>query len=100
MTSAELMESIRKVLREELRALTKEADREYLTVAEAASVARGGLSLIRSWLKDGSLKRYGSKGRVLVSRQELVALLEQRPEEPLSDAEIERQADRLLGRAS
>ncbi|RYZ37449.1 MAG: DNA-binding protein [Myxococcaceae bacterium] len=100
MTEVELVESIRKVVREELRAHASTDGREYLKVEEAATLARGGHSIIRNWIKDGTLKRYGTKGRVLVSRRELQAVLEQRPEESLSDAEIERRADQLLGRAS
>ncbi|MCY1043346.1 helix-turn-helix domain-containing protein [Corallococcus sp. bb12-1] len=97
MTEVELVESIRKVVREELRAHVATDGREYLTVAEAAALARGGQSIIRNWFKDGTLKRHGTPGRVLVSRGELLAVLERSPAHVTSEEAIEALAASFVG---
>ena len=47
----------------------------YLKLPEAAAYARVSVRTLQRYLKDGSLKRYGLKQRVLISQAELESLL-------------------------
>ena len=67
-------EVVREVVREELRR-TPGAD-DYLTVQEAAAIARVGQGTVRAWLRDGRLRRFGET-RPLVRRGDLEAFLEE-----------------------
>lgn len=86
-------EAMREVLREERAG----AQPELLTPAQAGELA-GGLSAktIRAWIRAGKLKRYGTERRPMVSRAELMELLE-RPslrraaeKGPTAEAEVHR----------
>ncbi|WAM28502.1 helix-turn-helix domain-containing protein [Myxococcus sp. NMCA1] len=93
---ADVLEGLRRIIREELRGTPMQD--ELLSPAEAAVVAGYSVSSIQGWLREGKLTRYGTPRRTRVSRRELLALLTKQPEAPLSDADIDAKAQRLLRR--
>jgi excisionase family DNA binding protein len=64
----------------------QEVGTAYLTVEEAAELA--GLShwTVRSWLHKGRLTRYKSASRTVVSRTELLALLQPKKTDPAKES--------------
>ncbi|MBN8466157.1 helix-turn-helix domain-containing protein [Corallococcus exiguus] len=90
---------IRRVLREELAA-TPGTSGDLITVTQAAALVSYGVTSIRRWLRDGTLKRYGEGRNVRVSRRQLLEVMARETGEATSDVEIERLADKALGRAS
>lgn len=80
-----LEDTIRQVVREELRALVDElrpapAERVpggYLTIDEAATLARLRPATLRTWIRSGRLRATGRPYRV--SREDLAEALESRP---------------------
>ncbi len=102
-----LFEGIRRVVREEVRAALHDhgppsepivlAETEYLSVAEAADLARLHHSTIRQWIKEGSLKAYRA-GRVYrIRRDDLQAKLTSKPAEP-TDAMIKERVAAILAK--
>jgi excisionase family DNA binding protein len=74
MSSAELEQMIRRVVREE-RGAPQERAVELITIAQAAAAVSLGVTKIRQWLKDGTLKRYGEGRCVRVSRHQLLEVM-------------------------
>lgn len=72
-----LRDLVRDVVREELaRALTeRDAPAEYLTVAQAATVARVARGTIRRWVREGRIAEYRAGRVVRVRRDELDRLM-------------------------
>lgn len=95
--AAALEAVIREIVRQELAASrttpapsAAEAGREpeFLSVSEAAEVARVHPATIREWLRDGRLARFAAGKRARVKSADLRALLECRPApEPINLAE-------------
>lgn len=54
-------------------------ERRYLTVKEAAAVAKVNPHTVRRWQWDGKLSRYKIEGRVLVDEAELMAKISPSP---------------------
>ncbi|RKH03641.1 helix-turn-helix domain-containing protein [Corallococcus carmarthensis] len=98
MTEVQLESIIRRVLREELSAAPGTTG-DLLTVTQAAALVSYGVTSIRRWLRDGTLKRYGEGRNVRVSRRQLLEVMAREPGEATSDVDIERLADKALGRA-
>ena len=95
-----LFQNIRRIVREEIRgALTDmlekpststEATLEYLSIDEAANIARLHHTTLREWIKDGSLKAYRA-GRVYrIRRIDLDERLTAKVAEPVAVAVEER----------
>ena len=105
-----LFQNIRRIVREEMRcALADAKDREpmaeqdgaadYLSIDEAAKIARLHHSTIRGWIKDGSLKAFRA-GRVYrIRRSDLDHRLTARVAEPRAIQVEERVAAILTKRA-
>lgn len=74
---SDLEQLIRQIVRDELAKAkpANDAPGDYLSVAEAAAVARVSPYTIRRWVKRGELTRHEAGTRVLVKRGELEALL-------------------------
>jgi excisionase family DNA binding protein len=69
-----LEDEIRRIVREELAKLKPANDGapgDYLSVAEAAALARVSPYTIRRWVKAGAITRHEAGARVLVRRDEL-----------------------------
>lgn len=66
-----LERTLRRVLPEYLH-----AEAELLTLAEAGRVAKRAPKTVAGWVKEGLLQRYGTGRRPLVSRKELMELLQ------------------------
>src|SRR3954468_5950568 len=84
-----LREEIRAAVREELRALLPELPAsstqgdDFLSVKDAAKVARVCSATVRVWLRHGQLKRYGTARLPRIRRSELVRFMaSQAPIEP------------------
>ena len=98
-------EAIRTIVREELRPLRQVLEAlkppspltELMTAIEAAELARRSPETIRAWVRVGKLKRYGANGRLLVSRADLLQLLETQPSR-VSEDDLEQMAVRMTGR--
>ena len=84
-----IRDTVRQVLREELRGLpastpaaepTAPAD-GYLSIAEAATLARVSKNTIRAWVKDGKLPRRMAGRELRVRRDDLHRLLAAAPAE-------------------
>lgn len=101
-----LEETIRAVVREEIRAALRElrqpappatSAEPYLTIAQAAALACVGGTTVRDWLRAGKLNRYGQGKRVLINRAELERLLAPKPKPSpvLTDADLDERAERL-----
>jgi excisionase family DNA binding protein len=54
-------------------------DPRYLTIEEAAELARTPVKSVRVWIYDGRLPSFRPGKRVLIRRDDLVALIERRP---------------------
>ncbi len=94
---AELLQTIRRIVREELQALAPAAG-EMLTIAQAAALAGYGVTKIREWLKDGTLRRYGEGRGVRVSRRELQDVMARQHSPASTEVDIERMAEQALRR--
>lgn len=92
-----LVLTIRRIVREELQALAPAAG-EMLTIAQAAALAGYGVTKIRDWLKDGTLRRYGEGRGVRVSRRQLLEVMARQQSPASTEADIERMAERALRR--
>ncbi|MGA2387505.1 MAG: helix-turn-helix domain-containing protein [Candidatus Sulfotelmatobacter sp.] len=57
-----------------------QSEPKFLTVDEAAKLASLSHWTIRLWLQKGRLVRYKSGSRTVISRPELLALIEPKPE--------------------
>jgi len=68
---------VRAIVRDELSKQrdAKPANDAYLSVAEAAALARVSPGTVRRWVRRGELTRYEAGTRVLVKRDELEAFL-------------------------
>jgi len=90
-----LIEVIRKAVREELQAVmvgngkrggfqldpatdTTPGFKQYLTIKEAADLARLAPPTIRLYIRKGGLRAHKVGRRVIIKREELIAFLEQR----------------------
>ncbi|NNC17677.1 helix-turn-helix domain-containing protein [Corallococcus exiguus] len=98
MTEAQMENLIRRVLREELAA-TPGTSGDLITVTQAAALVSYGVTSIRRWLSDGTLKRYGEGRSVRISRRQLLDVMARESSTTPTDAEIERLAEKALGRA-
>ena len=80
-----LREEIRTAVREELRALLPKVPAspaqsdDFLSVQDAAKVARVCAATVRSWLRHGQLKRYGTARLPRIRRSELVRFMATQP---------------------
>lgn len=70
-----LEDEIRRIVRDELARREPVNDSEYLSVAEAAALARVAPGTIRRWVRHGELTRHEAGARVLVKRDELERFL-------------------------
>lgn len=94
MSGADLEQLIRRVVREE------RGERDLLSIAEAAAHVGYGVTKIRAWLKDGTLKRYGEGRCVRVSKKQLLQVMEDPPskrKEPASPEQVAAEALRRIG---
>lgn len=98
MSSAELEQLIRRVVREERGAANAPSD-ELITIAQAAAAVSVGVTTIRGWLKSGTLKRYGEGRLVRVSRRELLDLMANPKQKGPADS-AEEMARRISARIS
>ena len=106
-----LFQNIRRIVREEVRgALAEMLDKpstaagdaasEYLSIDEAASIARLHHSTLREWIKDGSLKAYRA-GRVYrIRRADLDDRLTAKVADPVAVAVEERVSAIMAKKAS
>ena len=103
-----LFDGMRRILREELQVLLATRPRDdttlppaladYLSVAQAAEIARLHHGTLREWIKDGTLKAYRA-GRVYrILRADLDARLTAKAAEPTSADVAERVASILAKR--
>ncbi len=91
--SEAFLEAIRQAVREEIQAAigqnwadSKAPDaKPYLTIKEAAELARLALPTIRLYIRRGELKSYRVGRRVIIKRTDLESFLEIHPTEALSD---------------
>lgn len=74
MSSAELEQMIRRVVREE-RGDGSGAESELITIAQAAALVMCGVTTIRTWMKAGTLKRYGEGRVVRVNRRQVLEVM-------------------------
>jgi excisionase family DNA binding protein len=105
-----LFQNIRRIVREEVRAALADiaparppadadASGAYLSIDEAAKIARLHHSTLREWIKDGSLKAFRA-GRVYrIRRADLDERLTAKVAEPIS-AKVEEQVAAILARRS
>lgn len=97
MSAPHLEEAVlRRILREELRALLAEssAGDEFLTLSAASKFSQLGISTLRAWIKSGRLPRYGEGRVVRVLRSDVTAALRAKSGEP----DVEQQANAILRR--
>ena len=114
-----LDESLRRILRDEVRAVLREeigtlldkldehaavessasSSSEFLTTKEAAAIARVGASTIRTWIGNGSLKRYGRGNHFLVARHELEQWLTGEDETTSIDLSVDDLANAIVAKA-
>jgi excisionase family DNA binding protein len=105
-----LFQKLRRIVREEVRAaLTEAASRngaqqcapspaDYLSIAEAAEIARLHHGTIREWIKGGSLKAYRA-GRVYrIRREDLDARLTANRAEKSTAAKVEERVEAILAK--
>lgn len=90
-------DTIRRIIREELRSATNEG--KLVTPVEASLATGYAPSTLLSWVRKGKLTRHGTPRKVLLDMAELRRLLAVRPSTEPTDAEIEAMADKALGRA-
>lgn len=73
---SDLEQIIRSIVRDELAKAKPANDAtEYLSVAEAAQLARVSSGTVRRWVRTGELTRHEAGARVLVRRDELERFL-------------------------
>ena len=114
-----LDEALRRILRDELRVVVREeigtlldkleehatvetavsSSSEFLTTKEAAAIARVGASTIRTWIGNGSLKRYGRGNHFLVARHELEQWLTGEDESTSVDLSVDDLANAIVAKA-
>lgn len=95
-----LEETLRQIVREELRAALNErpapsAPDELLTTKQAAEVAKVQPATIRAWARGGELKRYGTAKKARWRRSEVLAL---KPKPSAAAEGVKATAQRLMGR--
>jgi len=96
-------DAIRAIVREELQPLREAlaglkvpaSVAELMTAAEAAELARCTPETIRAWVHAGKLKRHGVNGRLLVRRDQLLALLKSEPR-GMTEGELEAIANQVV----
>jgi excisionase family DNA binding protein len=99
-----LREEIRAAMRDELRALLPElrdssAPDEFLSVREAAQLARVSPATVRAWLRRAELKRFGTVRLPRIRRADLIRFMaSQAPRETEQPRTIEEQAESILSR--
>ena len=92
-----LFQNIRRIVREEVRgalaemlekppATAEEASQEYLSIDEAATIARLHHSTLREWIKDGSLKAYRAGRMYRIRRADLDDRLTAKVADPVAVA--------------
>ena len=95
-------EELKRVLREELRSLIEQlragpnAESEFLSVKEAAEFTRVSEATVRDWMTRG-LKRYGQGHVVRIRRAELLLFLSQGTDSAGKEIDIEEHAIAILG---
>ena len=100
---AVVREEMKRVLREELRAAIEQlgaapnAGNEFLSVKEAAELTRVSEATVREWMTRG-LKRYGQGHVVRIRRAELLLFLSSGTDNAGEDIDIEDHAIAILGR--
>jgi hypothetical protein len=90
---------LRDVVREELRSLhapTSDDAPEFMLVKEAAKFARRHPATIRAALNSGRLRRYGSRRKPTVRRDELIAFLGSNQSDPSEKLDAESIAETIL----
>jgi excisionase family DNA binding protein len=98
---AVVREEMKRVLREELRAAIEQlraapnAGNEFLSVKEAAELTRVSEATVRDWMKRG-LKRYGQGHVVRIRRAELLLFLSASTDSAGEDIDIEDHAIAIL----
>jgi excisionase family DNA binding protein len=96
-------EEMKRVLREELRSAieqlraTANAGTEFLSVKEAAELTRVSEATVRDWMTRG-LKRYGQGHVVRIHRGELLLFLSPGTDSAGKEIDIEEHAIAILGR--
>ena len=102
---AVVREEMKRVLREELRAAIEElrglpsaAEKEFLSVKEAADLTDVSQTTVREWMTKG-LKRYGQGHVVRIRRVELLAFLSANSQEVEEQIDVEEHAVAILGRS-
>lgn len=98
-------DTIRTVVREEIRAAVRELAEELrgatapaghlLSYAEAAVYTGFGTSTIQDMVRSGRLNKYGEGRRVRVSREELDRIMAPKPRAVPSEADLDARAERL-----
>jgi hypothetical protein len=92
-------EDLRRILREEFRALRSELPRSVedrrVTFAEAAAAAGVSPATIRAWEAAGKIKRYGEGRSARFSLAEVLAVV---PSSRATVVDPETKADEILGR--
>jgi len=100
---AVVREEMKRVLREELRAAIEDqraapnATSEFLSVKEAAELTRVSEATVRDWMTRG-LKRYGQGHVVRIRRAELLLFLSRDGDRDEESIDVEEQAIAILGR--
>ncbi len=100
---AVVREEMKRVLREELRAVIEQlraapnAANEFLSVKEAAELTRVSEATVREWMTRG-LKRYGQGHVVRIHRAELLLFLSAGTDNASEDIDIEDHAIAILRR--
>jgi len=100
---AVVREELKRVLREELRSAIEQlraapnAEAEFLSVKEAAELTRVSEATVRDWMTKG-LKRYGQGHVVRIRRAELLLFLSAGTDGEGKEIDIEEHAIAILGR--
>lgn len=103
----QIVESIvRKVIREEVEAALANLERrasggDYLTIDEAAQVAKAHHQTVREWVRSGALKASRPNRHYLIKRSDLDAFIASPPrpgDATDADATVDGEYERLLSR--
>ncbi len=100
---AVVREELKRVLREELRLAIEQlraapnAESEFLSVKEAAQLTRVSEATVRDWMTRG-LRRYGQGHVVRIRRAELLRFLSASTDSAGKEIDIEEHAIAILGR--